>query len=103
MIYRSCHPISRAAQRQALSEVEGEGALPSAFSNFMEAVILARGRALVCFLQIYGSCHPERGRAPARFHQRGKPESKDLGFLEKNSSLGRRLSFRQADAGLQLA
>ena len=26
------------------------------------------------------SCHPERGRAPARFLQGGKPESKDLGF-----------------------
>src|SRR2546423_3998739 len=26
------------------------------------------------------SRHPERGRAPARTHQRGKPESKDLGF-----------------------
>src|SRR5437879_1925135 len=26
------------------------------------------------------SCHPERGRAPARLLQRGKPESKDLGF-----------------------
>src|SRR5205807_9728256 len=27
------------------------------------------------------SCHPERGTAPARTHQRGKPESKDLGFV----------------------
>src|SRR5438045_4891225 len=26
------------------------------------------------------SCHPERGRAPARLLQRGKPESKDIGF-----------------------
>src|SRR5438876_5266304 len=26
------------------------------------------------------SCHPEQGRAPARFLQGGKPESKDLGF-----------------------
>src|SRR5437764_13687395 len=26
------------------------------------------------------SCHPERGRAPKRFLQLGKPESKDLGF-----------------------
>src|SRR5438105_10761767 len=27
------------------------------------------------------SCHPERGRAPIRFLQDGKPESKDLGFV----------------------
>src|SRR5438105_384271 len=26
-------------------------------------------------------CHPERGRAPKRFLQLGKPESKDLGFV----------------------
>src|SRR5438552_9705981 len=26
------------------------------------------------------SCHPERGRAPIRFLQDGKPEPKDLGF-----------------------
>src|SRR5207245_8274649 len=35
------------------------------------------------------SCHPERGRAPARTHERGKPESKDLGFacVAGNSAL----------------
>ena len=26
-------------------------------------------------------CHPERGRVPTRIFQRGRPESKDLGFL----------------------
>jgi hypothetical protein len=32
---------------------------------------------------LYRSCHPERGRAPARILQRGKPESKDLGFVSR--------------------
>src|SRR5438874_11016920 len=36
-------------------------------------------------------CHPERGRAPERFLQLGKPESKDLGFVFRKK---RRLAAR---------
>ena len=43
------------------------------------------------YLQNQQNCHPEQGRAPVRFLQHGKPESKDLGFvLRRSISLGLR-------------
>src|SRR5438552_16246359 len=36
---------------------------------------------LISIFILHTACHPERGRAPARTPQRGKPESKDLGFV----------------------